>query len=116
MVESPVTLMIALREALVRRDRSASNEAVRALLAHDPPRGRQWKSIAAVAKQNGEISDAYEAMNRYAGPEPRSAEVIYELAALRAQRRATRPGLRCRSYRGLGTSQTGRPVAEQRID
>ena len=85
MVESPVTLMIALREALVRRDRSASNEAVRALLAHDPPLGRQWKSIAAVAKQNGEISDAYEAMNRYAGPEPRSAEVIYELAALRAQ-------------------------------
>lgn len=85
MSDDPIAVLKVLKAALARRDRAASTGAIRTLLALEAPLGAQWKSLAAVAKQNGEVSDALAAMELYAGPAPRSPSLIYELAAIRAQ-------------------------------
>lgn len=85
MITDPVIALSSLKSALARRDRNASNEAIRSLLALSPPLGNQWKSIAAVAKQNGEVRDALAAMAKYVGQQPKSHSHLFELAAIRAQ-------------------------------
>jgi len=85
MSDDPIAILKELKAALARRDRAASTGAIRSLLALEAPLGVQWKSLAAVARQNGEVSDALAAMELYAGPAPRSPSLIYELAAVRAQ-------------------------------
>lgn len=85
MADNPVASLHLLKRALAERNRAASSAAVRTLLTMNAPLGRQWKSLAAVAKQNGEVNDALEAMDRYVGPSRLMPQHIYELAAIRAQ-------------------------------
>ena len=51
-----------LKAALAARDRAGCNTVVFALLAARPRLGRHWKSLAAIAQQNGEVEAANRAM------------------------------------------------------
>lgn len=66
----PVAELLSMLPAtLERRDRTAVNSIVFALLEQNAPIGRQWRSLAAVMSQNGEHSAAIGAIRRYVAAE-----------------------------------------------
>lgn len=72
-------------EALERSDRARLTRSIAQLLDVDPPLGHQWKSVAKVAQRNGEVSQAVQAMRRYADAQPGDWSRTYELATIHAQ-------------------------------
>lgn len=74
-----------LKAALAQRDRAAINDAIRTLLDQKFDLGDQWKALAMAAKQNGEVTLALQAMDRYAAGRSQDRDINFELAALRAQ-------------------------------
>lgn len=79
------TLIRQLGDALRHNSRGDSARIVRELIQLNPPLGNRWKSMAAVAKKNGEVDDAISAMQRYCEAAGAGPPVQYELAALYAQ-------------------------------
>lgn len=71
-----------LRSALKARDRASINATTRALLDGDAALGAQWRAIAMVMAQNGEVSMAADAISRFAAAEGNSPTARYEMAAL----------------------------------
>ncbi len=74
-----------LKAALAQRNRVAINDAIRTLLEQNFDLGSKWKALAMAAKQNGEVTLALAAMDRYAAGRPEDSGINFELAALRAQ-------------------------------
>lgn len=74
-----------LKAALAQRNRAAINQAIRTLLDQNYDLGIQWKALAMAAKQNGEVTLALQAMDRYAAGRSDDPSINFELAALRAQ-------------------------------
>ncbi|MEY4269186.1 MAG: hypothetical protein RLZZ58_402 [Pseudomonadota bacterium] len=85
MTTAPEDLIRQLGDALRRRSRADSARIVHAIIATRPPLGARWKSMAAIAKQNGEVDDALAAMGHYVAEAGSTASARYELAALSAQ-------------------------------
>lgn len=83
--QDSAALIHALGDALARRSRANSSAIVHALVQQRAPLGPKWKSMAAIAKQNGEVQDALAAMHLYADAVGRSPSVTFELAAVSAQ-------------------------------
>lgn len=73
------------KEALERGHRPTLNRLIRGLLDAAPRLGQRWKTMAAVSRENGELDDAWAAMQLYARDVGDSASVRYELAAVSAQ-------------------------------
>lgn len=74
-------LIGALKEALTRRDRTATNQAVEQLLAAKAPLGQEWKRIAELMRISGEFGLAHRAIDAFidaAGetPQARYAKVV----------------------------------------
>lgn len=61
-MNSPSTALAMLQSALERRDRDGVNRACRSLIAARAPLGGQWRSIAMVLLENGEVDDARRAI------------------------------------------------------
>lgn len=59
----PATLLTQLNASLARRDRAAVNGACRAILKARPAIGSQWRAIAMVLLENGELTDARRAID-----------------------------------------------------
>jgi tetratricopeptide (TPR) repeat protein len=78
-------LIKQLGDALRRNSRAESSNLVKQLIQVKPPLGSRWKSIAAIAKKNGEMDDAIAAMRFYCKAAGTAPSVQYELAALYAQ-------------------------------
>jgi tetratricopeptide (TPR) repeat protein len=74
-----------LGDALRRKSRADSADLIKQIIRLTPPLGASWKSMAAVAKKNGEIDDAIAAMEQYCASQGATPLVQYELAALCAQ-------------------------------
>lgn len=67
-----------------RHDRAGIVEIVRALVRLRPALGPQWKAIAQIASENGEIGCARSAMEEYVAEAGQSAQARYEQAGLLA--------------------------------
>lgn len=85
MVSAPEQLIYQLGDALRRKSRADSARLVNAIILSKLPLGERWKSMAAIAKQNGEVEDALTAMQNYCEAAGNMPEARYELAALTAQ-------------------------------
>ncbi len=85
MATNPETLIYQLAAALRRGSRGETVDLIRAINRAQPPLGARWKSMAAVARQNGEIDDALAAMQHYVAAAGRTGLAYYELAAMNAQ-------------------------------
>lgn len=78
-------LIQQLGEALRNNSRADSVRILSELIRIKPPFGNRWKSMAAIAKKNGEVDDAILAMKYYCEAAGSGPSVQYELAALCAQ-------------------------------
>jgi tetratricopeptide (TPR) repeat protein len=78
-------LIFHLGDALRSNSRAKSADIVNQILRAKPPLGNRWKSMAAIAKKNGEVDDAISAMQNYCAWAGNSPAVQYELSALYAQ-------------------------------
>lgn len=85
MASIPETLIYQLAAALKRGSRAETVDLIRAIIRAQPPLGGRWKSMAAVARKNGEIDDALAAMQHYVAAAGRTGLAYYELAAMNAQ-------------------------------
>ena len=85
MAGDPIALVYELAEHLKAKNRAKSAAVVHKLIDLAPPLKARWKSMAAVAKKNGEYDDANRAMDLYARDMEMSDTMRYELAAVRAQ-------------------------------
>ena len=85
MVSEPEQLIYQLGDALRRNSRADSARIVKAIIRSKLPLGDRWKSMAAIAKQNGEVQDAMDAMQNYCQASNNAPKARYELAALAAQ-------------------------------
>lgn len=85
MAATPEELIYQLAGALNRGSRAETVDLIRAINQARPPLGGRWKAMAAVAKENGEIDDALEAMEHYVAAVGHTATAYYELAAMNAQ-------------------------------
>ena len=85
MVSEPEHLIYQLGHALRRNSRADSAQIVKAIIRSKLPLGERWKSMAAIAKQNGEVQDAMDAMQNYCEAANATPATRYELAALAAQ-------------------------------
>lgn len=83
--DDPTVLVKLFRESLDRRDRRTQNAILRRFLELAPPLGPRWKTMAAVSRENGELDDAWRAMQCYAKDVGDSPAIRYELAAVSAQ-------------------------------
>lgn len=78
-------LIYLLGDALRRKNRADSARLVSVIIQSKLPLGERWKSMAAIAKQNGEVQDAITAMQNYCQETGNTPSARYELAALAAQ-------------------------------
>lgn len=78
-------LIHQLSDALRRNSRANSAEVVRNIIRVKPPLGARWKSMAAIAKKNGEVDDAIMAMTYYCETAGSAPAIQFEMAALLAQ-------------------------------
>jgi tetratricopeptide (TPR) repeat protein len=85
MAISMEVLIQQLGDALRRNSRAESAHVVKELIRVKLQLGSRWKLIAAVAKKNGEMDDAVQAMKYYCEAVGETVPVQYELAALYAQ-------------------------------
>lgn len=85
MVSEPEQLIYQLGDALRRHSRADSARIVNAIIRSKLPLGARWKSMAAIAKQNGEVQDAMDAMQNYCQAANNTPQIRYEMAALAAQ-------------------------------
>ncbi|BAI98275.1 hypothetical protein Sj15T_26600 [Sphingobium sp. TA15] len=79
-----VEMMKQLKQSLMLRDRGGMNKVARELIAIAGPLGTQWKSIAMLLIQNGELTDARHALDLYVKQNPSEA-ALFEQAAMIAQ-------------------------------
>ena len=84
-VSEPEQLIYQLGDALRRNSRADSARIVNAIIRSRLSLGGRWKSMAAIAKQNGEVQDAMDAMQNYCEAANDTPQARYELAALAAQ-------------------------------
>lgn len=84
-LQAPEALINRLAAALRRKSRKETVEIVRQINAAGLPLGARWKSMAAIAKENGEVDDALMAMRHYVGYSGETPAAQYEYAALNAQ-------------------------------
>jgi tetratricopeptide (TPR) repeat protein len=85
MAKAPEDLIYQLGDALRRKSRADSARLISEIIRSKLPLGERWKSMAAIAKQNGEVEDAMSAMQNYCEAVGDTPQVRYELAALAAQ-------------------------------
>jgi tetratricopeptide (TPR) repeat protein len=85
MAKAPEDLIYQLGDALRRKSRADSARLISEIIRSKLPLGERWKSMAAIAKQNGEVEDAMSAMQNYCHAAGNTPQVRYELAALAAQ-------------------------------
>ena len=85
MAKAPEDLIYQLGDALRRKSRADSARLISEIIRSKLPLGERWKSMAAIAKQNGEVEDAMSAMQNYCQAAGNTPQVRYELAALAAQ-------------------------------
>lgn len=83
--EEARSLLLRLRDALSRNDRAQSNAIALALVAGNPPLGRQWKAISTLLQHNGEVAGARAAMDFYVAATGNDPASLYDKAALLAQ-------------------------------
>ena len=78
-------LIAALRDALGRRDREATNAAVEGLLAARAPLGGEWKRIAELMRVSGEVRLAIRAIDAFAAAAGGTTEALYDKVILLTQ-------------------------------
>lgn len=84
-VETARELMLRLRDALGRQDRGEATATALALLAGEPPLGRQWKALATLLQHNGEVRAARRAMALHSAATGQEPQAVFEEAVLAAQ-------------------------------
>jgi len=85
-LNSPATPLIeALRVALARRDRAATNRAVDELLAARAPLGAEWRRIAELMRIRGEIGLAHRAIDAFVASAGGTPEALYQKVVLLTQ-------------------------------
>jgi len=78
-------LIHKLGDALRRNSRAGSAQLVKDIIRAKPPLAGRWRSMAAIAKKNGEVEDALAAMDYYCASAGNTPPVQFERAALLAQ-------------------------------
>lgn len=78
-------LIDALRAAVTRRDRSATNRSVRNLLDARLPLGAEWRQIAELMRVSGEVGLALRAMDAFVLSAGSSPEALYQKVVLLTQ-------------------------------
>jgi len=79
------SLIGALREAVAKRDRAATNAAVEGLLTARAPLGPEWRRIAELMRVSGEVGLAHRAMDAFAAAAGSTAEALYHKVVLLTQ-------------------------------
>jgi len=78
-------LIEALRDAVTRRDRTATNESVTKLLDAGAPLGPEWQRIAELMRVSGEVRLALRAMDAFVASAGGTPEALYHKVVLLTQ-------------------------------
>jgi len=84
-VAAPNSLIERLRDAVVRRDRDSTNEAVTQLLAARARLGSEWKRVAELMRVSGEVRLAHRAMDAFITEAGGTPEALYDKVVLQTQ-------------------------------